>query len=319
MNASTLAQTLLLCGALTGIATASRAETPAATQFERDRQAILAMTGEFEVKFHFEETVALKPGYELKPAKNSAGFEKVIVVEDSGRHIALQHLLVGDKGQVVKHWRQDWDYEKRDLREYAGGEIWQARHLTAQEAAGTWAQAVYEVTDGPRYESIGRWQHDGHYSAWQSAPTWRPLPRREYTTRKDYDVLLAVNRHVITPTGWVHEQDNTKWNRAATDGYPYLAREVGINDYRRIEGHDFAPAVTYWNQTSAYWSAVRAEWNAVLAGDQPLRVEGGAQEASGPLERVYDLAEATAPEADRIRDARELVRRTAVADKAASH
>ena len=37
-----------------------------ANNFEKDRKAILAMSGKFDVEFTFKETVALVPGYELK-------------------------------------------------------------------------------------------------------------------------------------------------------------------------------------------------------------------------------------------------------------
>lgn len=275
--------------------------------FERDRKAILAMAGEFEVKFKFDETVSLREGYELKHDK-SGGFETVLVAEDTGKKIVLQHILVSKDGEhVVKHWRQDWSYEDRDLREFAGERTWTGRHLSTSTVRGTWTQAVYEVNDGPRYESYGRWVHDGEYSSWQSAVTWRPLPRREYATRKDYDVLLAVNRQAITPWGWVHEQDNTKWDRANKDGHPYIARELGVNEYRRITGFDFAPARAYYERTKRYWAAVRAEWTQVLAGTKPVEVAGGAQVAEA-LDRVYEMANETTPEAGRVAEARQLIR-----------
>jgi hypothetical protein len=293
---------LLVVAAWAQIAAAREPEN-----FEKDRQAILGMTGEFEVRFKFDETVALRDGYELKHDK-SGGYETVLVAEDSGNRIVLQHILVSKDGEhVVKHWRQDWTYEDRGLREYAGGRIWKARHLTSREARGTWSQAVYEVNDGPRYESYGRWVHDGEYASWQSATTWRPLPRREYSMRKDYDVLLAVNRHAITPWGWVHEQDNTKWDRANTDGHPYIARELGVNEYRRIKDFDFAPARSYLERTKGYWAAVRAQWERVLAGSRPLEVAGGAEVAEA-LMRVYELANETTPEPGRILEAQELIR-----------
>ena len=283
---------------------ASFAGASAAT-FEKDRAAILAMAGEYEVKFRFDETVSLREGYELKHAA-SGGFETVIVAEDSGTRIVLQHILVSKDGEhVVKHWRQDWSYEDRNLREFAGDRTWTARRLPASEVRGTWTQAVYEVNDGPRYESYGRWDHEGAYAAWQSHVTWRPLPRREYTTRRDYDVLLAVNRQAITPWGWVHEQDNTKWERANAE-HPYLARELGVNEYRRIKDFDFAPARAYFERTKDYWSAVRGEWERVLAGTKPVEVAGGAEVAEA-LNRVYEMANETTPVDGRIAEARELI------------
>lgn len=302
MSSSRRLLTLLACIAVTQVASARETAT-----FEFDRKAILAMTGEFEVRFKFDEIVALRAGYELKHDK-SGGYETVLVGEDTGRRIVLQHILVSKDGEhVVKHWRQDWTYEDRELREFAGDRTWKTRRLRASEARGTWTQAVYEVNDGPRYESVGRWNHEGAYSAWQSAQTWRPLPRREYSTRKDYDVLLAVNRHAITPWGWVHEQDNTKWDRADASGHPYIARERGVNEYRRIADFDFAPAHAYWQRTAGYWAAVRAQWRRVLAGTQPVIVAGGAEVAEA-LNRVYGLANETTPEPGRILEAQELIR-----------
>jgi len=280
----------------------------AGDDFERDRRAILAMAGEFEVKFRFDETVSLREGYELRHDK-STGFETVLVVEDTGKRIVLQHILVSKDGEhVVKHWRQDWTWQDRQLREFAGGRVWNSRALRAAEARGTWTQAVYEVNDGPRYESYGRWDHEGEYSSWQSHFTWRPLPRREYSTRKDYDVLLAVNRHAITPWGWVHEQDNTKWDRADATGHPYIARELGVNEYRRITSFDFKPARAYAERTREYWAAVRAEWARVLDGSRPVEVAGGAEVAEA-LDRVYEMANETTPVAGRIAEARDLIRR----------
>ncbi len=277
------------------------------TSFEKDRRAILAMAGEFEVRFKFDETVAFRPDYELKH-DTSGGFETVIVLEDNGTHIVLQHVLVSKDGEhVVKHWRQDWIYEDRDLREFAGGRTWKARRLSTSEARGIWSQAVYEVNDGPRYESFGRWSHDGEYSSWQSATTWRPLPRREYSTRSDYDVLLAVNRHTITPWGWVHEQDNTKWDRADLTGRPYIARESGLNEYRRITHFDFGPARAYVERTRGYWREVRKQWQRELSGMKPVEV-AGTPEIAETLNRVYELANETTPEAGRILEARELIR-----------
>ena len=47
--------------------------------------------------------------------------------------------------------------------------------------------------------------HGGGVSTWISDETWRPLPRREFSVRKDYDVLVGTNRHTITAQGWVQE------------------------------------------------------------------------------------------------------------------
>jgi hypothetical protein len=100
------------------------------------------------------------------------------------------------------------------------------------------------VDDSPRYAARGRWQHAAGVSTWISDETWRPLPRREFSVRKDYDVLVGTNRHTITPTGWVQEENNVKlaldvqvqdgapWERAA--GEPQMTVNPPTPNARRI-------------------------------------------------------------------------------------
>ena len=64
------------------------------TKFEQDRQAILGMAGKYDVTFDFEETMAIRDGYELKKPYLEHASEMVVVVEDTGETIAMQHLLV---------------------------------------------------------------------------------------------------------------------------------------------------------------------------------------------------------------------------------
>jgi hypothetical protein len=73
-------------------------------------------------------------------------------------------------------------------------------------------------------------------------------------------VLEAINRHTLTPGGWVHEQDNTKLVIGADGKRHALARERGINSYTRIADFDFTPGREYWSKTNAYWADVRAAW-----------------------------------------------------------
>ena len=103
------------------------------TNIEADREAILSMLDEYKVSFHFEETVALKAGYAIKPAKDSGGYETVILVEDSPEKIVLQHILVGDKGEVTKHWRQDWVYEAKQRFEFSDDQTFSRVNLTPEK------------------------------------------------------------------------------------------------------------------------------------------------------------------------------------------
>lgn len=231
--------------------------------FQRDRAAILAMIGEYEVSFAFDETVVLQAGYTRKPAKRSGGLEAVVLVEDSGERIVLQHLLLVGDG-VVKHWRQDWHYQASERLEFVADQTWRLAPIPTALRVGAWTQCVYEVSDAPRYCGTGRWNHRYRNPTWTSDRTWRPLPRREYTTRADYNALNVENRHSITPGGWTHEQDNSKVRRQGERTDAVLVREFGFNDYRRVEGRDFSAAYRYWHDTRAYWQAVRERWQRLI-------------------------------------------------------
>jgi hypothetical protein len=239
------------------------AQPPATPQaaFDCDRRSILAMAGEYRVRFAFDETVALAAGYAPHAPQRSGGTELVEVVADTGETISLQHILVlGMDHTVVKHWRQDWHYQPRQILRFRGNGRFERQALSADEARGAWSQTVYEVDDAPRYAGLGRWTHANGEDAWTSDRTLRPLPRREYTRRSDYQALEVVNRHALTPAGWVHEQDNTKLALGADGRWQALAREQGVNSYTRIRDYDFAAGRDYWTRTAPFWAAVRAEW-----------------------------------------------------------
>lgn len=258
-------------------------QDPALSDYERDRAAILAMAGEFRSTFDFLETIGFSADYQPPRPYQSWGTERVYVIADEPGYIALQHLLVmqivGDDGTVsepyvVKHWRQDWRYEDRQLDEFVGHREWQRRALSRRAAKGTWSQAVYQVDDSPRYEAYGRWSHDHGISSWLSSQTWRPLPRREFSVREDYDVLIGTNRHTITPTGWVQEEENLKAKLAA-DGTvsAVLAKELGVNRYERINNYDFSAGDAYWKRTSEFWATVRNYWETQFEQHPRLKIE----------------------------------------------
>lgn len=238
---------------------------------DADRRAILSMLGEYEVRFEFSETVVLQPDYRRRQIKTTGGDETVVLVSDEGRRISLQHLLVAG-GHVVKHWRQDWEYEAPRRLEFSEDQTWRLREIPAQKTRGAWTQCVYEVSDAPRYCGTGRWEHSGGVATWTSDASWRPLPRREYTVRKDYNAVAAINRHSVVPGGWTHEQDNSKVVRDGEQVQKELVREFGFNDYRRTTRIDFKPAYDYWKATAPYWARVRAEWDARFAAGHGVRL-----------------------------------------------
>ena len=252
-----------------GMLLLSAASTPAFAQGAadpRDRQSILAMQGEYLVDFAFDETVLLQPGYERAAAMRSGGNETVIVVEDTPGKVVLQHILVDEKsGHVTKHWRQDWTFEAPSRFEFNADQTWQVRAIPSGHNKGAWTQCVFEVSDAPRYCGTGRWEYANGIATWTSDLSWRPLPRREYTKRSDYNAVSAINRHTITPNGWTHEQFNTKVLRKPDGTQVELAREFGFNDYRKTTEVDFMPAYKYWDATRDYWAKVRTRWDAFLS------------------------------------------------------
>jgi hypothetical protein len=242
------------------------------TNFERDRRAILAMAGDYRVTFDFLEVVPFVPLDKPNAPYQSWGTEKVYVDVDEGKHISLVHILemrvVQKDGSisepmVTKHWRQDWYYEPTHIVEYRGRNQWQRRKLGA-ERKGAWLQAVYQVDESPRYASVGRWEHSGSFSTWISGDTWRPLPRREWSVRDDYETLIGTNRHTISPTGWVQEENNLKAvvteSRALDSARPYLGREYGVARYERMKSADFNAADQYYERTKEFWRSVLATW-----------------------------------------------------------
>lgn len=279
---------------------------------ERDRQAILAMVGDYAVTFDFRETVALKEGYQPKEAYVTHAQEIVRVIEDRGDFISLQHILLvgGERKIPIKHWRQDWAFQPHSITRFVGGNGWENINLTTQETQGKWAQLVYQVDDGPRYAGLGTWQYDSGFAQWASEPSWRPLPRRDATKRTDYHAIEAINRHAITPNGWVHEQDNTKLilDGAAAQA---LVREVGVNTYTHADNIDATTAMEYWEKTSNFWGNVREEWTR-LETETPgfgLTIQGEPEEiymqilgiATGLVDGELTTEQASA-------DAREIIR-----------
>ena len=248
-----------------------RLREPGLSELERDRRAILAMAGPYRVSFDFLEVVRFDRRLQQDAPYQSWGTEYVFVAEDRPHFIALQHVLVmrmlldGGKASepmVVRHWRQEWRYQPEALLAYEGRDTWALRAVPAAARRGTWSQSVLQVDDSPRYAALGRWQHAGGVSTWLSDETWRPLPRREFSVRKDYQVLVGTNRHTITPDGWLQEENNLK---LALDGARHLAREYGVARYQRIRDYDFGPGERYFTRTEPFWAEVRAAWRDIAA------------------------------------------------------
>jgi hypothetical protein len=274
------------CTTTASLGSNSDLESVQPTSFEQNRASILAMAGDYKVTFDFTETVAFSADYDLKDPKISGGYESVRVIEDRGDFISLQHILVvGPKAApiVVKHWRQDWQYQPDNVLIFIGGNAWEKRDVSTADQKGAWSQTVYQVDDTPRYGAVARWTYEDGIAEWTPAKEWRPLPRRDMTTRDDYHAVDAINRHVITPWGWVHEQDNSK---LVLTGEPTaLVREVGVNTYRKFNDYPVSAAEDYWAGTRDFWAGVRAEWTRIEAGNERfmITIKGETEDLYTPL------------------------------------
>lgn len=285
-------------------------------RFAQDRAAILAMVGTYKVTFDMHETVSFTPDYTILPPKTSGGTEVVFVAEDTGRTIRLQHVLVGKdkdgKEFHVKHWRQDWSYEPTSLLEYRGFGVWKSTMLKRSESAGSWSQTVWQVDDSPRYGGLGHWRYDGNVARWEAFDSARPLPRRDATRKPSvpFDRYVGMNRHAITPDGWIHEQDNAKIS-VKNGNAVTIAHETVLNTYRRVTDPNAAIAESYWAATKDYWAAVRAEWDSLLKSDAGIMIgedaEWGSTTAEALLNAGDDIAGGKTMNAKAIADAKALI------------
>jgi hypothetical protein len=241
---------------------------------ERDRRAILAMAGSYRVSFQFVETMGFAEGYSPPQPYFSWATEHVHVLDNREDFVSLQHTLVMyfetkegkvEGPMVMKHWRQDWTWEDNDLHTYAGDLMWGRTRKHPENVRDSWTQAVFQVDDSPRYEVVGRWNHDEEVSRWESEDCWRPLPRREFSVRDDYNVLAGRHAITITPTGWVHAQDNRKLVVSEEASPRCIGTETGINRYERITEPELAAGANdYWAKTGKYWREVREAWSEVF-------------------------------------------------------
>lgn len=252
---------------------------------ERDRRAILALAGDHRVSFDFIETASTAEAYLPPRPYFSWATERAFVIAERPNFISLQHILVMEfvdqEGQVqgpfvMKHWRQDWSYEDRSIVEYRGENTWQKRQLPKRK--GTWIQAVYQVDDSPRYQTVGRWSHSGGMSIFRSENFWRPLPRREFSVRDDYNTLGGMHEITVTPTGWLHTQLNEKLVTKGGRLQRRIATELGAVRYERISTPVLDDAEDYWADTAEFWGSIRRTWAAVEGTPEPFTIRSKVDE-----------------------------------------
>lgn len=241
------------------------------TKKEQDVQAIKSLCGCYEIDFNYTETFAPDTNYVFHDDYNThAGAEIAFIIEENENFISIQHILVVGDGIVIKHWREDWIYENQDLLDFKTDLNWGYKKLTAEEAKGTWTQKVFQVDDSPRYEGYATWVHVDGRHFWHSK-THGPLPRREYSHRSDYNVLLRNNRIELKDYGWLHEQDNVKIIRDE-NGDRVLAEEKGLNTYKLQDNSKCEAAVKWWKDNAAYWALVREQWSKIYGENKGVNL-----------------------------------------------
>tara|TARA_B100001057_G_scaffold328286_1_gene328608 strand:+ start:7434 stop:8327 length:894 start_codon:yes stop_codon:yes gene_type:complete len=240
-------------------------------QNKKDSEAIKKMCGCFEIDFNFAETFQFSNDSNYVKSKNynAKAIEYAKLIKDEKGHISIQHLLVMDN-YVIKHWRQDWIYQNRNLLKYDANNSWKHVIKSKKDVKGQWTQKVFQVDDSPRYEGTSSWVHVDGKSYWENS-SYAPLPRREYTKRNDYNILIRGNRHEIVDEGWIHDQDNYKVVKdSESNAEVIIAAEKGFSTYTKVDESKCSAAINWWNDNNAKWSHVRNKWNSIYSKNEDI-------------------------------------------------
>ena len=249
----------------------------AQTKKKKDIKSIKEMCGCFEVRFNFAETFVKTDNEDYEGSKNysSGGLEWAQLVEEDKNKISIQHILIAgskERPYIIKHWRQDWLYQNIDFYVYDHDNKWSFVKKDIKDMKGQWTQKVFQVDDSPRYEGSGSWVHVDGKSYWENTSS-APLPRREYSKRIDYNVTLRGNRQEITPSGWVHNQDNKKIIRVKGEKDKILAHEKGYNNYVKVDDSRCESAANWWDKNKTKWENVRMKWAEVYGRKKNLNLK----------------------------------------------
>ena len=244
------------------------------TQNKKDNDAIKKMCGCFKIDFNFAETFQFSNDSNYVKSKNynAKAIEYAKLIKDEKGHISIQHLLVMDN-YVIKHWRQDWIYENRNLLKYDANNSWKNILKSKKDVKGQWTQKVFQVDDSPRYEGTSSWVHVDGKSYWENS-SYAPLPRREYTKRNDYNIMIRGNRHEIVDQGWIHDQDNYKVIKYSESNFEeIIAAEKGYSTYTKVDESKCSAAINWWNENTNKWSFVRNKWNSIYSKNEDISLK----------------------------------------------
>lgn len=282
----TLHQSLLL--SLFALPVAVQAQTA------EELKAIDQLCGCFEVTFNYSETFTNDNSkqYISGPLNEKKVIEYVHPIKKSNTEVVLQHILVVSDKMMIKHWREDWSYQNNVIWDYDHDNTWKKRTIPADKVKGEWTQTVWEVSDAPRYQGSSKWVSTNDQTFWINTAD-APLPRREYTTRKDYNVMNRTNRLIVSDKGYMHEQDNLKIIRKAGQADSILAYEKGYNKYVRVDDSKCEKAKEFWKKKEAFWADVVAVWDAYFDKNNYINLKNAVD--SKLLYEALDELEATNP------------------------
>lgn len=228
------------------------------SNFQKERSAIKNIAGCYDVTYQFAETFATDSLYSFHERHKSTAREWITVEEETENRIVLQHVLISDDGELMKHWREDWVYENTEGFSYSGDHNWNFITRDKESVKGQWTQKVMQVDDSPRYEGSATWNFSDGKITWSSS-CLAPLPRREYTTRSDYKVLKRQNTYTFTGFGYTHEEDNVKFI-VNSSGDTNFVMEKGLNTYKKIDDSYAVNAEKWWKENRSFWAEVRKIW-----------------------------------------------------------
>ena len=257
-------------------------ESNSQTKKDKDRTAIKNLCGCYEIQFNFSETFSYSEDslYTPSPTKIAYALEWVDLTYEDQNNFILQHILqMGNDSNayIIKHWREDWQFQNKKILEYVFDNTWQSKILNFKETKGTWTQKVFQVDDSPRYEGNATWVHVDGKSYWENNAD-APLPRRERTIRNDYNVLKRNNRIEITDYGWVHKQDNLKIIRKQDSKDKILAREYGYNPYTKVDDSRCIYARNWWEKNRIKWETVRNIWDEIFEENNSIKLKKSVDE-----------------------------------------
>ena len=244
---------------------------------QKDVEAIKSMCGCYEVTFKFAETFNYSKDSTYTPSKNKIAYavEWIDLTYIDKNNLIIQHILQMGKDSnayIMKHWRQDWNYQNREFLIYDHNNIWNKLEANYNSTKRQWTQKVFQVDDSPRYEGSASWAYIDDKIFWENNVD-APLPRRERSIRSDYNVLNRGNRIEITNEGWIHKQNNQKILRSDTTNDILIASEYGINSYVKINDDRCKYAKIWWNKKSEKWKIVRKEWELVFEQNDTISLK----------------------------------------------